>query len=241
MDSRKSRLNFLALSLASFLGLTIVGTPLFALAEDNLPDVGLPGRRVGGATRSPCVTNSDKGLTAIMPVRNFGKTVSELPTLFVYIPPNKAQGAEIGIEDEQGNVIYKTTLKQEFASGIFSFALSRQPDVKPLALNKNYKWYFQLICNFNEQSRDDYVESWIQRVPVSDSLKTQLQQASVNPRSSRYRDRAEIYAQAGIWYETLENLALARRVHPNDSVLLKEWTDLLKQIKLIDLVGEPLH
>lgn len=241
MYSRQSRPNLLAFSLASLLGFAIAGTPLLALAEDNLPDFGLPSRRVGGGTRSPCIESPDHQLTAITPVHTLGKTVSEVPTLFVYIPSNTAEGAEIGIADEQGKVIDQIILKQEFAPGVFSFSLSRQPNAELLALNTNYKWHFQLICDFNERTGEDSVEGWIQRVPVSDSLKTQLQRVSANSGVTVYRDRAKIYAQAGLWYNYLENLALARRSAPNNLIVSREWTQLFRDIELANLAGEPLN
>lgn len=249
MYSPKSHPHLLTLSLASLLGLAILGTPLFAFADDtlNLPNVGIPGRRVGGATRTPCLIKNpqpQKQFTAIVPENYIGTTVSELPTIFVYIPPNEAAGVEIGIEDEQGQPLYQIILKQKIASGLLSFDLSRQPEFQPLALNKTYKWYFQFICSFDEfnvASQNDAVEALVRRIPVSDVLNTQLQQVSSNNPAILYHHLANVYALEGIWYDRLTNLALSRVAKPNDVRVRNDWVNLLQQIGLSEFIHEPIH
>ncbi len=133
-------------------------------------------------------------MTALVPSINLGKTISKDPTFFVYIPPNRAQGAEIGLMDSEGNQIYSTIIEQNVDSGVVGFNL---PDLPTLEMGKNYQWYFQFICN------DDlgaFVEGWVQRVELSDRLQSQLQQADS-------RQRAEIYQQEDLWYEALKTLA----------------------------------
>jgi len=147
-----------------------IGWPTLSLAESGLPAVdGLPTRREGGGARSICVGGVQQ-MTALVPIFperciNLGKTISKYPTFFVYIPPNRAQGAEIGLMDSDGNQIYSTIIEQNIDSGVVGFNLE---------MNKNYQWYFQFICN------DDlgaFVEGWVQRVELSDRLQSQLQQS----------------------------------------------------------------
>ena len=57
------------------------------------------------------------------------------------------------------------------------------------------------------------------------------------------RDRVLIYAQNGLWYDTLTNLIQLRRQNPKDAQLAKDWEDLLQQspdIALDKIVNEPV-
>jgi len=217
----------IAVGLASTVTWLTIGWPTLSLAESGLPAVdGLPARREGGGTRSICVSGAQQ-MTALVPISNLGKTISKDPTFFVYIPPNMAQGAEIGLTDEEGNQIYSTTIEQNLDSGVVGFNL---PDLPTLEMGKNYQWYFQFIC---EDDLGAFVEGWVQRVEVSDRLIHQLQQADS-------RQRAEIYLQEGLWYEALKTLAELRRLHPDDSTLEAQWEQLLARVKLEHLAQQPV-
>ncbi|MGK7900832.1 MAG: DUF928 domain-containing protein [Hormoscilla sp.] len=218
----------IAVGLASTVTCLTLAWPTLSLAESGLPAVdGMPGRREGGGTRSICV-GGEQRMTALIPMTNLGKTISLYPTFFVYIPPNTAQGAEIGLMDEQGKQIYSTIIEQNIDSGVVGFKLP--VELPPLEMGKNYQWYFQFIC---DDELGAFVEGWVQRVEVSDRLIRQLQQADS-------RQRAEIYMQEGLWYEALKTLAELRRLHPDDSTLEAQWEKLLARVKLEHLAQQPV-
>lgn len=230
---------------ASFLGLLVWSWPAGILAGPlNLPDdVGLPGRREGGGTRGECLRG--KKLTAIMPKSNTGKTISEYPTFFVYVPASlqswadTVKGAEFGIEDENGNELYSSVVALPSDYGIISVSIPSTPDTPKLEVGMNYTWYFHVICDWENNPLDrssiHYVESRIQRVEPSDELARGLKQKSA-------RDRADMYAEQGMWYELVATLAELRRAHPEDLLLAAEWARLFRhdKVQLSDIAEEPL-
>lgn len=59
-----------------------------------------------------------------------------------------------------------------------------------------------LKCNFQDESKDKNVGEYTQRIELSADLVAKLEKAKT------IRDRINIYAQAGIWQDTVTNLAL---------------------------------
>jgi hypothetical protein len=53
-------------------------------------------------------------------------------------------------------------------------------------------------------------------------------------------DRPAVYAQAGIWHETLTSLADLYRKAPNNSQVVTNWRDLLTSVGLDKIAREPL-
>jgi len=222
--------------------------PAIALEQLNLPDnIGLPGRREGGGTRSPCLmadrSRSDElKIQAIVPQSLGGKTASVNPAFFVYIPPNNAQAAEFGIEDANGKTLYSQSIKQPISSGVISFNLPSE-QASQLQMGQDYYWYFQLICDANMNqglgTRDDFAEGWVRRVKLDEALEQKI--AAASP-----RDRIELYAKEGLWYELLETLAQLRRELPANSsqarTLANEWASVLRheKVQLDKLAQEPL-
>lgn len=217
--------------------------PAIALEQLNLPDnIGLPGRREGGGTRSPCLTTDRPEIQAIVPQSLMGKTASDNPIFFVYVPPNTAQGAEFGIEDANGKQLYSQTIKQPISSGVISFNLPSE-QASQLQTGQDYYWYFQLICDASVNqgigTRDDFAEGWVRRVELDEALEQKI--AAASP-----RDRIQLYAQEGLWYELLETLAQLRRELPADSsqasTLANEWASVLRheKVQLDELAQEPL-
>ena len=51
---------------------------------------------------------------------------------------------------------------------------------------------------------------------------------------------AIIYAQEGIWYDTLATLNAAKLAQPDDVTLASEWKDLLQQVGLEAIADRPL-
>jgi hypothetical protein len=49
-----------------------------------------------------------------------------------------------------------------------------------------------------------------------------------------------LYAEAGLWLDTIASLADLRNASPNDSSLVTDWEDLLKAVNLGTVAKEPL-
>lgn len=201
-------------------------------AFDTEDDGTSPGRRVGGATRGACPIGK-KPLTAIVPESELGRTVSEYPTIFLYVPstPEKTK-MEFELRDKNENLIYKQEFLSTGQDGIYRIDI---PDyVSPLAEGENYLWSFSLICSDTDLAGIHYVGGWINRIENSQFVQRQIQ--AVNP-----SDRPDRYTQDFLWYDLMASLADLRQSDPNNLTAQNRWQQLLNEVGLEDLVNVPLN
>lgn len=197
---------------------------------------GRPGRKGGTATRGDCLTKGIP-LTPLVPASNLGLTVKEYPTFWFYVPykPNEAMSGEFSLQDEQDNDVYRTPFTLAGTPGIVSISI---PSTKaPLEIGKSYRWYFKIYCSPQESSSPAFVQGWVRRMSLNDinrDLENQLK-AGKTP-----LERIALYAENGIWHETLTGLAELRRTSPRDVTLDKYWADLLITVGLEMLFQEPI-
>jgi hypothetical protein len=236
MRQKQSRTTLLKACLALSLGLFVCSWPTFTLAQNQQPATTikrrLPGRRVGAGTRGPC-TNPKQPLVALIPDTNLGLTAEKHPTLFWFIPSTPARTAEFVLNNEKKQEVYKTTFAITGSPGVVSVTLPATATLPPLEVNKNYSWTFSLICNPSDPSAVDFVQGWVQRVALSSEVKNRLAKAVP-------RDRPAIYAQVGIWNDTLKSLSELRRATPRDRALTSDWETLLKSVGLDSVAKAPL-
>ncbi|KYC40228.1 hypothetical protein WA1_27210 [Scytonema hofmannii PCC 7110] len=123
----------------------------------------------------------------------WGQTTEEYPTFWFYIP-YVYKKSEVGY----GKFVLLDKDKHSVAGPIFVKIPEEQPSIgkftlpesaKPLK-NKEYIWYFSIICDPLKPSRNPGVTGWIEKVtsrflPVKDY---------------------QYYAQQGIWYDTVTRL-----------------------------------
>lgn len=182
-----------------------------------------------GGTRAT-YAQGKKPLTALIPVNEVGLTVAEYPTLLFYVPQTLTQ-AEFVLLEENDDIFYKRNFTVTGPPGIISLSLPTEES--PLEVGKNYHWYFSIIQNPQDRSKDLVVEGWIKRVEPSPMLVSELEQAAPQTRPA-------IYAASGIWHETLTSLADLRRSRCKDLTLAADWTELLKSVELDEIAQEPL-
>jgi hypothetical protein len=196
----------------------------------KLPKRGAPSSTAGGASRSFCVTGKTP-LTVITPSTTLGLTTAARPTFFLYVPRTLAKSAEFVLRDTDENDVYRATVALAGTPGVVSITL---PDSAPaLEVNKDYRWFFSMICRPGDRLEDVFVSAWVQRVPLEQTVATALQRATL-------RDRPGILAEAGLWYDTLTALAELRQKSPNDAALTQNWTTLLQSVGLQQVSTEPL-
>lgn len=215
----------IALSLALVTELTIgLNFTPAARAQFKPPNLGVPRTTAGGATRSGTYCVAEKtGLTALVPPSKISLTTQARPTFFLYLPKTTAQVAEFTLKDANEEDVYRTTIPLTGQSGLVSFQL---PSTAPtLEVGKDYQWFFNVVCQPSDRLRDDFVTAWMRRVQPEESLVNALKNASA-------RQRPNVYAQAGIWQDTLTTLTELRRIRPNDSTLSLEWNNLLRSVGL---------
>ncbi len=212
------------------LGLQAKNPPPFQVAVDfpSAPDRGAPSRTGDGGTRSAsaCIAPNAGKITAIVPNNNVATTIATNPSIFVYIPVNRARSGEINISDTEGNDVYSSKFAINNESSIIRIDL---PDI--LKPGRMYDWQVVLNCtgdlNVIDLASNPSVQGKIETVQVSDDVQTKLATAQATP-----LEVAKIYAQAGVWQETLKTLADLRQQYP------KEWAELLQSVDLGSLSQE---
>lgn len=201
----------------------------------NEPDgssQGRPSGRKGTGSRGDCPT-VETPLNALVPISSSGLAIEENPTLWFYIPfqSNQITTGEFSLQDEAKNDVMRTSFAVPTQPGIFSLKLKT---AKPLELNKPYQWYFKLYCHSSKSSVPSFVSGVLKRMAPSLDLEKQLK-AATTPRA-----KIALYAQKGIWYTALNELAALRIAKPQDTTLQQDWTNLLNDVSLNNLANKPI-
>lgn len=207
---------------------------------------GMPNRTAGGASRTgPSVCPSlppDKAqLTALVPALQkpdaiasnlTGLTTETHPTLYFFVPAVAAEEAVFSLKDEKDRDVYQTTIPLSGQTGIVSVKL---PSDAPLQAGQSYRWSFGLVCPgqpSQQQPEVVFVTGEIRRVEADASLQSQIQQLTP-------LEQAAVYAQNGIWFNSVGILASLRQSQPDDSMLARKWEELLKSVELQAVARQP--
>ncbi len=220
---------------------TAVDKSLFQLALDfRMPPEGAPGKRRGAGSRNP-ICDVKPPLTALIPLRYLGLT-TESPTFWFYIPYPSTTGYSVEFllqdgdsakKDNEPKEVYKETFQLQDKPGIVSIRL---PERMKLDSNKIYQWNLFVIINPDDRDEDCVVYGGVKQISMNSDLSRQLE-AVKTP-----QERIAIYAENGLWYDSLTTLAELRLKNPNDEALKADWNDLLQdlEVRLNDIVSEPL-
>lgn len=211
---------------------------------DPPSDIGAPTRRSHAGSRG-CrdsaqqhLSTKTKFLTALAPIYQtqdsesvvWGLTTLENPHFWFYVPYQLTSNhaVEFVLQDDRGNYLYRTKFS---GTGTLPGILSVQlPSNVSLQTEQNYSWHFLIYCDSSTPS--SYVNGLIKRVELS---RWESQLNSLTP-----QERAILYANEGIWYDTLTELAQLRRVAPQNDRLTDDWVSLLQSVGLEELDSEPL-
>ncbi|MBW4616631.1 MAG: DUF928 domain-containing protein [Desmonostoc vinosum HA7617-LM4] len=222
--------------------------PVFVLPKTPARLSPISGRRTGMGSRDNCpaVTTA---LTALVPLREEqklsktdkpisaivgGLTTSQRPTFWFYVPYTQelTTSAEFVLQDSAENDIYRNAIALPPKPGIISVSL---PSNTSLQVGKTYHWYLKVPCNQQQTaSVPIYVEGDIQRVNLDSRMMQQLETA-VNP-----QQKVAIYAQEGIWFDSLTMLAQMRQNNPHDASVAEDWQSLLRSVNLDNVATAPL-
>lgn len=226
------RLSLTILTLS--LGLWVIPVPIQAEQPSVVPGdtEGGTGDTKPGGTRDKCFTSENiKPLTALIPKseKQLELTISPHPSLLIYFPPSQAQTADFVIYNNNTNqLVYKTTLNLQKTGGILMITLP--PNSPELQTETLYRWTVQLNC---PSSNLPFIKGLIQRNIPTPEL---TQKLAETPTDQHWL----IYAQAGIWYDAIANLAEQLRQNPNDPQSKENWQKLLNEVELNLIVNEPL-
>ena len=220
---------------SSLAGVRTSSQPLLLSQNLNFkpPDVTAPSNRQGGTHRGGQLCPAGLSVTPLVPPTNIGLTLTESPTVFVYVPQTSAEIEFTLLTENEEKIVYEKTFKVD-ESGIVGISIPAMNDNnKSLEVGKRYVWSFSIICEPENRSADSVVKGFVQRIAPQSTLKSDL--ASPDPMT-----RLNIYAQNGIWYETIATLAQMRRQTPGDARLTAKWTELLQSQGLESVAAQPL-
>ncbi|NJM45905.1 MAG: DUF928 domain-containing protein [Alkalinema sp. RU_4_3] len=198
----------------------------------KLPSRGAPGTNGSGASRPSCPSGPKPMVVLASTSSNWGETIDAHPTFWFY-QPYQGVAVQLDLRDENTqSVVFSSTYKVKGDAGIAKLTL---PETAPtLEVDKLYRWQVSFVCDANSQQA--YIaKGVIVRRKLSASLNCKLQRA-------KPEERASIFAQQGLWYNVLNEMATLRRLKPKDPDVQANWRILLTdpEIQLDNWVSEPL-
>lgn len=205
----------------------------------RMPNVRPSRNRTAGASRGACDANIASPVALLPSEQRIGLTVDAYPTFLFNISQPSTASAEFILQEIQENKgetteVYATTVELPKTSGVISISLPQGKDnSQSLEVGKRYEWSFALICDDKDRGQDIILEGEIERVEPSATLTSALQKAAP-------KDRPSVYAEAGLWYNTVASLAKLRQERPNDSQLATDWATLLQSVGLDAIAQSPL-
>jgi hypothetical protein len=207
----------------------------------KVPGVRASRRRTGGISRgtSECAGETIS-VTPVLPKVNQSElpddrievesTVNSNPTFFVHVSETPVKEAEFALETEAGETLYEEQITLSGEPGIIGLTLPEGHSLEP---DMAYHWFFAVICDTKDRSADVFVDGWVKRVEPDAELSERLDAAEE-------RELPEVYAQAGIWTDTLSELAELRATHPQEVKFEQDWKTLLESVGLDNIADEPL-
>ena len=189
-----------------------------------------------GISRSGCTATEEICLIALLPdlmleASPIPQTISERPTIYLLTPKVENGKIRLRIFNESGltsNRIYSKVFSINNQDGIVAFKI---PDDAPiLEIDKKYKLEFDV----QYPSENKRVFGYIKRVLPSQKLVEQLKT------TTKPIELAALYAQEGLWFETMQTLAEAQLTLPQNPEITEEWLELLKSAKINRALSFPL-
>jgi Domain of Unknown Function (DUF928) len=200
-----------------------------------------PKNSSGGATRNGSIATAfcssersgiSSSVIPVLPENHVGFTLTEHPTVFIYIPQTTASKALFSIQEEGSNShVYQTDVILPKKPGVMQVKLPS--DIPGLKTNKTYKWSLVMICTADLEPDSPFVNGWIRRVEPKKDIKN-------NNDKIISLDSVSKLAERGIWYDTLSVLAQLRMKQPNNQTLISSWQDLLNSAGLKEIANQPL-
>lgn len=199
-----------------------------ALASYNPRNPSRPTRGTGStATRGGCEeavqlnSTVPVSLTTLAPRAHIGRTSSTHPTFAWYVADRQSYPIEITLfeygENGRGKPI-QTFKDLPSSPGVMHWTLPK--DQPGLTVGKTYLWQVALICNAIRPSKNQWMEAVIEVVEPPASLQTTLAQMT-DP-----VQRAQVYAQADLWYEAFAETLKNPAAKPFQLTLLQQLSQL---------------
>ncbi|GGA16275.1 DUF928 domain-containing protein [Okeania sp. KiyG1] len=204
-------------------------------SEFKIPEESRPGDRGDAGNRGDdSCPPIEKPLLALVPQTNFGYTLVSNPTFWLCIPDDSKSINFTLMDEATKHKIYQTKFNIESERGIISVKL---PSAPPLEVGREYHWAF--VLDYGDGAEDLLVDGVVKRVTANDSLTSRLNSATT------VMEKIDIYAENGLWHETITELGNLRRSHPDDVAIASRWNSLLQQDRIrfedYDLTSEQIQ
>ena len=184
-----------------------------------------------------CITTQDQELSAtdqtmtlIVPNENYGLTLKERPTFWVYLPQTSAQKVILSVKEEGATPHWQQSIEVKKEGGIIGIKLADNAPI--LEAGKNYQWAVILVCKNRPNPNDPVVTSWIKRID-----KSQIEKGDLSTTATEL-EKAANYARQGIWYDALDILIALRESS------IDNWQDIwlryLQSGGLDKIANEPI-
>ena len=185
-------------------------------------------------------------LVALMPDVNSGRSLSDYPTFWFYVPYNSetiASGEFLLQDVEHNDVISPVAFTLSNTPGFVSVTLPSS--APPLKANQPYHWYFELYCQGNTVS-PVYVDGWIEKTSLDqDHLDSHLPSetstnvGSVSTSNENEMSLYSLYRDHFIWFDALDTIIQEWSEMPNQD-LADELLSLLQSAN-VDIEEWPAH
>ncbi len=185
------------------------------------PMRGAPAARIGGGTRG--IGDKTLELVVLAPDHT-GLTTKEQPTLYWYASEPVLAKLEVTlINDENIDPDLEQIVATPGPAGIQSFDLAKtNTRLKP---GMEYRWFVSAIADMEQRSNDIVASGTIQRIKPNETLRSKIAGADKHTLAS-------IYAEEGVWYDTIDALSRLIGKSPGDSDLQEQRSALLEQVGL---------
>ncbi|MEM9805308.1 MAG: DUF928 domain-containing protein [Cyanobacteria bacterium P01_D01_bin.56] len=189
----------------------------------NPPKDGIPDNTTGGASRNPSrcrrqeTATKASNITLLAPSSFVGHTISEQPDFFLYAEHALAQEVFLNIENEQGEIIYSGYETLPTDTGLIRIIL---PDNAPSLIPDNvYRVTVLPVCEGSLRPDDPALVGYVKRISHIQPLAREHSESAF--------EEAIIYAESGIWYDTLMLLEETLHDTPSYTSVNAAWNMLL--------------
>ena len=185
------------------------------------PATGAPSVRVTGGSRG----TGDTSVTLdVLAPDDIGLTTQEQPSLFWFQSrPSRAKFELTVLQENKVKPLVQISGEEAGKAGIQRLKLSEHG--AKLVPGVEYQWIVALVTDPDNRSTDLIASGVIKRVAPGVELNEKIAQAAPPA-------LAAVYADAGIWYDTLAALSDQIERAPKDNALRQARADLLRQVGL---------
>lgn len=187
------------------------------------------GRTSSSGTRGGCLGSTKLPLIALAPQQHIGQTTSTHPTFAWFVPNSPELKMLFSLYEYSANGSLKMVKQIDLKTSPGIMKLSLSQDSPGLTIGKKYLWQVAIICNENYPSNDLVTKAEIEVIQLQSNVKTLLDTVK-DP-----LQKADIYANAGLWYDALGEALKADNNSQSKQIISSLLEDLSQIEKSNDL------